>query len=229
MKAYVLYHNKAVLASVFKAFDKNNSVTSLYVLFVCALHQYHAFSAIIFTAVHSRRLFFSRTFPPVIFTAVRFRRLFFSRTFPPVIFTAVRFRRPFFSRIFPRPFLLPCVSAGHFYSRAFPPVIFTAVHSRRLFFSRTFPPVIFTAVRFRRPFFSRTFPQSFLQPYIPAAIFTAVRFRGHSYCLTLKCTPSCSAIFLQFSIFSSPITSTTLRMVYIPSAAAERAKSSIML
>ena len=161
-----------MLASVFKAFDKNNSVTSLYVLFVCALHQYHAFSAIIFTAVHSRRLFFSRTFPPVIFTAVRFRR----------------------------PFLLPYIPAA----------IFTAVHSRR-------------------PFFSRTFPQSFLQPYIPAAIFTAVRFRGHSYCLTLKCTPSCSAIFLQFSIFSSPITSTTLRMVYIPSAAAERAKSSIML
>ena len=161
-----------MLASVFKAFDKNNSVTSLYVLFVCALHQYHAFSAIIFTAVHSRRLFFSR--------------------------------------IFPRPFLLPCVSASHFYSRIFPPAIFTAVYSRGYFYSRTFP-------------------QSFLQPYIPAAIFTAVRFRGHSYCLTLKCTPSCSAIFLQFSIFSSPITSTTLRMVYIPSAAAERAKSSIML
>ena len=144
---------------------------------------------------------------------------FYSRAFPPAIFqpyvsaghfSAVHSRNHFYSRIFPRPFLLPCVSAGHFYSRAF-------------------PPVIFTAVRFRRPFFSRTFPQSFLQPYIPAAIFTAVRFRGHSYCLTLKCTPSCSAIFLQFSIFSSPITSTTLRMVYIPSAAAERAKSSIML
>ena len=229
MKAYVLYHNKAGHASVFKAFDKNNSVTSLYVLFVCALHQYHAFSAIIFTAVHSRRLFFSRTFPPVIFTAVRFRRPFLLPYIPAAIFQ-------------------PYVSAGHFYCRAFPPAIFqpyipaghfSAVHFRRSFlqpcvsaghfYSRTFPPAIFTAVHSRRPFFSRTFPQSFLQPYIPAAIFTAVRFRGHSYCLTLKCTPSCSAIFLQFSIFSSPITSTTLRMVYIPSAAAERAKSSIML
>ena len=171
-----------MLASVFKAFDKNNSVTSLYVLFVCALHQYHAFSAIIFTAVHSRRLFFSRTFPPVIFTAVRFRRSF----------------------------LQPCVSAGYF----------SAVHSRRPFLQPYIPAGHFSAVHSRRPF---------LLPYIPAAIFTAVRFRGHSYCLTLKCTPSCSAIFLQFSIFSSPITSTTLRMVYIPSAAAERAKSSIML
>ena len=171
-----------MLASVFKAFDKNNSVTSLYVLFVCALHQYHAFSAIIFTAVHSRRPFLLPYIPAAIFTAVYSRGYFYSRTFPPVIFTAVRFRRPF---------LQPYIPAGHF-----------------------------SAVRFRR---------SFLQPYIPAAIFTAVRFRGHSYCLTLKCTPSCSAIFLQFSIFSSPITSTTLRMVYIPSAAAERAKSSIML
>ena len=180
-----------MLASVFKAFDKNNSVTSLYVLFVCALHQYHAFSAIIFTAVHSRRLFFSRTFPPVIFTAVRFRRSFLQPCVSAGYFSAVHSRNHFYSRIFPRLFLQPYIPAGHF----------SAVHSRR----------------------------PFLLPYIPAAIFTAVRFRGHSYCLTLKCTPSCSAIFLQFSIFSSPITSTTLRMVYIPSAAAERAKSSIML
>ncbi len=143
-------------------------------------------------------------------STMRFPQSFLQPYIPAGYFSAVRFRRSF---------LQPCVSAGHF----------SAVRSRRLFFSRAFPPVIFIAVRFRRPFFSRTFPQSFLQPYIPAAIFTAVRFRGHSYCLTLKCTPSCSAIFLQFSIFSSPITSTTLRMVYIPSAAAERAKSSIML
>ena len=154
---------------------------------------------------------------------------------------------PFISTMrFPQSFLQPYIPAGYF----------SAVHSRRLFFSRAFPPAIFqpyipaiiftavysrghfSAVHFRRPFFSRAFPPAIFQPYIPAIIFTAVysrghfsavRFRGHSYCLTLKCTPSCSAIFLQFSIFSSPITSTTLRMVYIPSEAAERAKSSIML
>ena len=137
---------------------------------------------------------------------------------------------PFISTMrFPQSFLQPYIPAGHFYCRIFPRLfllpyipaaIFTAVHSRRSFLQPYIPAGHFSAVRFRR---------SFLQPYIPAAIFTAVRFRGHSYCLTLKCTPSCSAIFLQFSIFSSPITSTTLRMVYIPSAAAERAKSSIML
>ncbi len=144
-----------------------------------------------FSAVHSRRLFFSRAFPPVIFTAVRFRRSFLQPCVSAGHFSAVRSRRLF---------LQPYVSAGHFYSRAFPPAIFQPY----------IPAIIFTAVHSR-------------------GHFSAVRFRGHSYCLTLKCTPSCSAIFLQFSIFSSPITSTTLRMVYIPSAAAERAKSSIML
>ena len=155
---------------------------------------------------------------------------------------------PFISTMrFPQSFLQPYVSAGHFYSRAFPPaifqpyipaIIFTAVYSRGHFYCRAFPPAIFQPYIpaghfycriFPRLFFSRTFPPAIFQPCVSAAIFTAVRFRGHSYCLTLKCTPSCSAIFLQFSIFSSPITSTTLRMVYIPSAAAERAKSSIML
>ena len=133
-------------------------------------------------------------------STMRFPQSFLQPYIPALYFSAVRFRRSF---------LQPCVSAGHF-----------------------------SAVRSRRPFYSRTFPPAIFQPYIPAIIFTAVysrghfsavRFRGHSYCLTLKCTPSCSAIFLQFSIFSSPITSTTLRMVYIPSEAAERAKSSIML
>ncbi len=138
--------------------------------------------------------------PAGYFSAVHSRNHFYSRIFP----------RPFFSRTFPQSFLQPYIPAGHFYSRTFPPAIFQPYVSAGHFYSRIFP----------RPF---------LLPYIPAIIFTAVRFRGHSYCLTLKCTPSCSAIFLQFSIFSSPITSTTLRMVYIPSAAAERAKSSIML
>lgn len=133
-------------------------------------------------------------------STMRFPQSFLQPYIPAGYFSAVRFRRSF---------LQPCVSAGHF----------SAVHSRNHFYSRIFP----------RPFFSRTFPPTIFQPCVSAGHFTAVRFRGHSYCLTLKCTPSCSAIFLQFSIFSSPITSTTLRMVYIPSAAAERAKSSIML
>ena len=152
-------------------------------------------------------------------STMRFPQSFLQPYIPAAIFTAVYSRGYFYSRTFPPAIFQPYVSAGHFYSRAFPPVIFTAVYSRGHFYCRAFPPAIF-------------------QPYIPAIIFTAVysrghfsavRFRGHSYCLTLKCTPSCSAIFLQFSIFSSPITSTTLRMVYIPSEAAERAKSSIML